>query len=148
MNFPSEQDFGLLLIQLFVTLSAALALGELFRRLGQAQVIGEVMAGVLLGPSVLGTLSPTLFASLFPPAQTPLLGTIAWLGSVFLLLVAGTEVDLGTIRSKKRVIFATSVISILVPFGMGFAFAMYLPDAYLKDPSQRLTFTLFLATAI
>jgi len=148
MNFPSEQDFGLLLIQLFVTLSAALGLGELFRRLGQAQVIGEVMAGVLLGPSVLGALSPNAFVSLFPPAQTPLLGTIAWLGSVFLLLVAGTEVDLGTIRKKKRVIFVTSIISILLPFGLGFAFAMHLPDAYLKDPAQRLTFTLFVATAI
>jgi K+:H+ antiporter len=148
MNFPSEHDFGLLLFQLFIILSAALSLGELFRRLGQAQVIGEVLAGVLLGPSVLGAVLPGLSASLFPPSQTQLLGTIAWLGSVFLLLVAGTEVDLATIRREKRVIFLTSLVSILVPFALGFSFALRLSEDYLKAPSQRLAFALFVATAL
>src|SRR3954464_10202126 len=106
MNFPSEHDFGLLLFQLFIVLSFALSLGELFRRLGQAQVIGEVTAGILLGPSIFGALSPAVYASLFPPTQTVLLGTLAWLGSVFLLLVAGIEVDLASIRRERRVIFS------------------------------------------
>lgn len=148
MNFPSEHDFGLLLFQLVIVLSATLTLGELFRRLGQAQVIGEVTAGILLGPSVLGSFSPGLSATLFPPSQTELLGTLAWLGSVFLLMVAGTEVDLAAIRRERRVIFSTSFFSILVPFGLGFFFAMALPDSYLRDPSQRLTFGLFVATAL
>jgi Kef-type K+ transport system membrane component KefB len=148
MNFPSEHDFGLLLFQLFIILSAALGLGELFRRVGQAQVIGEVLAGVLLGPSVLGVFFPSLSATLFPASQTQLLGTVAWLGSVFLLLVAGTEVELATIRREKRVIFSTSLFSILVPFALGFSFAMRLSESYLKDPSQRLTFAFFIATAL
>jgi len=148
MNFPSEHDFGLLLFQLFIILSAALTLGELFRRLGQAQVIGEVTAGILLGPSVLGALSPALSASLFPSSQTQLLGALAWLGSVFLLLVAGTEVDLAAIRRERRVILWTSLFSILVPFGLGFGFAMALPDDYLRAPSQRLIFAFFIATVL
>jgi Kef-type K+ transport system membrane component KefB len=148
MNFPSEHDFSLLLFQLFIILSAALALGEFFRRLGQAQVIGEVLAGILLGPSCLGALFPALSAALFPPAQTPLLGTIAWLGSVFLLLVAGTEVELATIRREKRVIFMTSIFSILVPFGLGFSYAMQLSPNYLQLPSHRFAFALFIATAL
>jgi Kef-type K+ transport system membrane component KefB len=148
MNFPSEHDFGLLLVQLFIILSAALSLGELFRRVGQAAVIGEVTAGVLLGPSILGTLSPELSASLFPPSQTPLLGTVAWLGSVFLLLVAGIEVELATIRREVRVIVSTSLVSIVVPFGLGFSFAMWLSEGYPTDPSRRLLFALFLATAL
>jgi Kef-type K+ transport system membrane component KefB len=148
MNFPSEHDFGLLLFQLFIILTAALGLGELCRRFGQAQVIGEVTAGILLGPSVLGALFPGHYESLFPPSQTHLLGTLAWLGSVFLLLVAGIEVDLAAIRRESRVIFSTSFFSILVPFALGFSFAAELPDAYLRDPSQRLTFALFVATAL
>ena len=148
MNFPSEHDFGLLLFQLFIILTAALSLGELFRRFGQAPVIGEVTAGILLGPSILGALFPALYGSLFPPSQTHLLGTLAWLGSVFLLLVAGIEVDLAAILRERRVIFSTSSFSILVPFALGFGFAMGLPDGYLRDPSHRLTFALFVATAL
>ena len=148
MNFPSEHDFGLLLFQLFIILTAALSLGDLFRRLGQAQVIGEVLAGILLGPTVLGALAPGIFGSLFPSSQTQLLGTLALLGSVFLLLVAGIEVDLAAIRRERHVIFLTSCFSILVPFALGFAFGMLLPDHYLRDPSQRITFALFLATAL
>jgi Kef-type K+ transport system membrane component KefB len=148
MNFPSEHDFGLLLFQLFIILTAALSLGELFRRFGQAQVIGEVTAGILLGPSIVGALFPALYGSLFPSSQTHLLGTLAWLGSVFLLLVAGIEIDMAAIRRERRVIFSTSSFSILVPFALGFGFAMGLPDGYLRDPSQRLTFALFVATAL
>lgn len=56
MTFPSEHDFALLLFQLFILLSAALTLGSFLRRLGQAAVVGEIFAGVLLGPSILGAL--------------------------------------------------------------------------------------------
>ena len=60
MTFPSEHDFALFLFQLFILLSAALTLGSFLRRLGQAAVVGEIFAGVLLGPSILGALAPKL----------------------------------------------------------------------------------------
>lgn len=148
MTFPSEHDFALFLFQLVILLSLALGLGELFRRLGQATVIGEILAGVLLGPSILGTLAPDLSSALFPASQTLMLGSLAWLGSVFLLLVAGTEVNLTTLHREGRVVFSTSVMGIVVPFALGLAFALYLPERYLLDSSQRWLFALFLATAM
>jgi Kef-type K+ transport system membrane component KefB len=148
MTFPSEQDFALLLFQLFILLSAALTLGSFLRRLGQAAVVGEIFAGVLLGPSILGALAPELALSLFPSGQTHMLGTLAWLGSIFLLLVAGTEVDLATLRHEGRVVFSTSLLGIAVPFALGLIFALYLPDRYLVEPEQRWLFALFIAVAM
>jgi Kef-type K+ transport system membrane component KefB len=146
--FPSEHDFALLLFQLFVLLSLALALGELFRRFRQPTVIGEILAGILLGPSILGVLSPAAFSALFPGPQTQLLGSFAWLGSVFLLLVAGLEINLAILVQQRRVVALTSLIGIAVPFTLGFLVGLNLPNEYLIDPAQRLLFSLFLATAL
>ncbi|MBI4524093.1 MAG: cation:proton antiporter [Deltaproteobacteria bacterium] len=148
MTFPSESDFALFLFQLFILLSAAFLLGGLFRRLGQAPVIGEILAGVLLGPSILGNLFPEFSSALFPPSQTHMLGTLAWLGSLFLLLVTGMEIDLPMLRKESRVIFSTSLMGIVIPSAIGFFFAFYLPDKYLADSSQRWLFAVFMATAM
>lgn len=148
MIFPSEHDFALFLFQLFILLSLALTLGEVFRRFGQPTVIGEILAGILLGPSVLGSLSPSLWSTLFPGPQTQLLGSLAWFGSVFLLLVAGTEVNVATLHREGRTVLYTAVLGIFVPFVVGLLFALWLPDQYLVDPSRRWVFALFLATAM
>lgn len=148
MAFPSEHDFALFLFQLFILLSVALMLGGVLRRFGQAAVVGEIAAGVLLGPSLLGALAPELQTLLFPHPQTQMLGTIAWLGSIFLLLAAGTEVDLATLKHQRRVVFTTSLLGIAIPCGLGLAFALSLPDGYLVDPAQRWLFALFMAVAM
>ena len=148
MIFPSEHDFALLLFQLFILLSLALGLGEALRRLGHPTVIGEIFAGVLLGPSILGTLAPQISAALFQGPQTQLLGSLAWLGSVFLLLVAGTEVNLATLIQERRVVAFTSLIGIAVPFCVGLVLGLYLPDTYLVAPERRILFSLFIATAL
>jgi Kef-type K+ transport system membrane component KefB len=146
--FPSERDFALLLFQLFALLSLGLTLGELFRQVRQPTVIGEILAGVLLGPSVLGVLAPNLSSALFPGLQTQLLGSLAWLGSVFLLLVAGLEINLAILVQQRRVVALTSLIGIAVPFTFGLLLGFNLPDAYLINPAQRLLFSLFMATAL
>jgi Kef-type K+ transport system membrane component KefB len=146
--FPSEKDFALLLFQLFALLSLGLALGELFRRARQPAVIGEILAGILLGPSILGILAPDVFSALFPGPQTQLLGSLAWLGSVFLLLVAGLEINFAILIQQRRVVALSSLIGIAVPFTFGFLLGLNLPDRYLINPSQRLLFSLFLATAL
>ena len=148
MSFPSEHEFALFLFQVFAVLSLALALGETFRRLGQPTVIGEILAGVILGPSVLGTLAPKISSAFFPADQTDMLGSLAWLGSVFLLLVAGTEINLKTLRDERRVVLSTSLLGIAMPFSLGLLLAFQLPDLYLVDPQQRMLFALFLATAV
>lgn len=148
MTFPSEHDFALFLLQLSIVLSFVLAFGALFRRLGQAAVVGEILAGMLLGPSGLGFVAPELFNAIFPKSSTQMLGSLAWLGSIFLLFAAGMEVDLDLLAKKRHVIFTTSLFAIAVPFTLGLIFGAVLPDAYLVDPERRWIFALFTATAM
>lgn len=148
MATPSEPDFALFLLQLSIVLSFVLALGGLFRRLGQPAVVGEIFAGVLLGPSGLGFIAPDVFNALFPPGRTQILGSLASLGSVFLLFAAGMEVDIDLLKQKRRVVFFTSLLAIAVPFALGLGFGAVLPERYLVDPGGRWTFAFFMGTAM
>ncbi|HEY1372961.1 MAG TPA: cation:proton antiporter [Candidatus Binatia bacterium] len=148
MASPSEHDFALFLLQLSIVLSFVLALGGLFRRFGQAAVVGEILAGLLLGPSGLGFVAPEIFNALFPKNSTQMLGSLAWLGSIFLLFAAGMEVDLNLLAAKRRIIFNTSLFAIGLPFTLGLIFGAVVPDAYLVDPERRWIFALFAATAM
>jgi len=149
---PGIQSHTLLtfVLQLALLLTAARALGEVFRRLGQPPVIGELTAGVLLGPSVLGMLAPDLQLALFPrdALQFHLLEVIAWLGMIWLLLMTGLETDLDTLRNLGRAAFYASVLGMIVPFATAFALGWILPDRLLVAPDERLTFALFVATAL
>src|SRR5581483_3681409 len=148
MASPSEHDFALFLLQLSIVLSFVLAFGGLFRRFGQSAVVGEILAGMLLGPSGLGFVAPELFNALFPKSSTQMLASLAWLGSIFLLFAAGMEVDLNLLAARRRVIFNTSLFAIGLPFTLGLIFGTVLPDAYLVDPERRWIFALFAATAM
>jgi K+:H+ antiporter len=148
MTFPSEHDLALFLLQLSIVLSFVLALGGLFRRMGQPAVVGEICAGVILGPSGLGFFAPDLFNAIFPAGRTQMLGSLAWLGSIFLLFAAGMEVDLDLLAKKRRIVFNTSIFAIGVPFTLGLVFGFMLPDAHLVDPERRWLFALFAATAM
>ena len=95
----NEHQILLLLTELFLLLLFARGLGEVFRRLGQPAVVGEILAGVLLGPTVFGSIAPVIQGKLFPVSdviQMHMLETMSWLGALFLLMVAGMEVDLST----------------------------------------------------
>jgi Kef-type K+ transport system membrane component KefB len=148
ITFPPEHDFALFLLQLSIVLSFVLALGGLFRRIGQAAVVGEICAGVILGPSGLGFVAPGIFNTIFAPGSTQILGSVAWLGSIFLLFAAGMEVDLDLLTKKRGVILNTSVFAIGVPFALGLVFGIFVPDAHLVDPEKRWIFVLFAATAM
>ncbi len=149
---PGIQPHTLLtfILQLALLLTTARALGEIFRRLGQPPVIGELTAGVLLGPSVLGLLAPDLQLAIFPrdPLQFQILEIIAWLGMIWLLLMTGLETDLAVLRNLGRAAFYASVLGMVVPFASAFALGWMLPDRLLMAPDHRLIFALFLATAL
>jgi Kef-type K+ transport system membrane component KefB len=116
----------LFFLQLAVILGACRAVGWLAARLGQPQVVGEMIAGVLLGPSVFGLLAPGLQASLFPADSKPVLFAVCQIGlSVFMFLV-GVEFDVGLIRSRLRSAAAVSLSGILAPFLLGAAAAWWL----------------------
>ncbi|MEE8600877.1 cation:proton antiporter [Euzebya tangerina] len=145
-----EHEVVLLLLQLGLLLLVARGLGVLATRLGLPSVVGELLAGVVLGPSLFGAIAPGAFAEVFPQdaAQVHLLEVVSLLGVVLLLIVTGLETDLQLIARKGRKAAAISLCGIVVPFAAGFALGQLLPAAYLVDGSERLVFSLFLGTAM
>ena len=116
----------LFFLQLAVILGFCRAVGWIAARLGQPQVVGEMIAGVILGPSVFGALAPGLQSALFPAASKPVLFAVSQVGlSVFMFLV-GVEFDVGLIKSRLRSAAAVSISGILVPFALGASAAWFL----------------------
>jgi len=148
-SLPHHAVF-LLLLQIAVLLAMARLLGELMRKLGQPAVIGELMAGVVLGPSVLGALAPHIQAFIFPPVQSQadLLAVVSWLGVLFLILCTGFETDIGLIKRRGKYALIVSSFGISIPLAAGILFGFTLDDHYLADPDKRLVFALFMAVSM
>jgi Kef-type K+ transport system membrane component KefB/nucleotide-binding universal stress UspA family protein len=135
-----------------ITLLLALGrlLGEVMLRIGQPAVMGQLIAGILLGPSALGALWPDLQHAIFAsgPEQKAMIDGVAQLGILMLLLLTGMETDLSVVGKLRRTALSVSLTGIVVPFVCGFALGELLPDTMLPDPGQRLITSLFLGTAL
>ncbi|WP_327050829.1 cation:proton antiporter domain-containing protein [Halomicrococcus gelatinilyticus] len=145
-----HHELFVVIVQLLVLLAVARGLGELFSAASQPAVVGELLAGVLLGPSVLGVVAPSAYDALFAvsEAQFHLLEVVAWLGLLMLLVVTGLETDLDLVLARRRTALVLSVGGITVPFATGFALGWVLPATFVASPDQRLVFSLFVATAM
>ncbi|MBV8887969.1 MAG: cation:proton antiporter [Chroococcidiopsidaceae cyanobacterium CP_BM_RX_35] len=145
-----HHELLLLLLQLSLLLFVSRGLGELLRRLNLPLVVGELLAGVLLGPSLFGWIFPQLQAYIFPKSQvqSDLLSAVSWLGVLFLLIVTGLETDLNLILRKGKTALLISLGGITIPFATGFCLGWLLPASFLADPAKRLVFSLFIATAM
>jgi len=146
----TEKQVLYLLAQFALLVFTARLLADLMRRIGQATVIGELMAGLLLGHSVLGHFFPAAFHLVFPndPAGAHLLEGLAWIGVILLLLCTGLETELEILRGMGRVATLVSTFGIVIPLAGGFALGWWMPATYLAAPNQRLIFSLFLAIAM
>ena len=132
-----------LLVGLAVMVLLARLLGAAARRLGQPAVIGEVLAGIALGPTLLdGVISDALF----PGATRPLLGALAAVGVAVLMFIVGLEWDAALIRGSGAIAPSVSFSSILLPFGLGAALGLYLMDDY--GTGDRTAFMLFMGIAM
>ena len=129
-----------------LVLAVAHTLGIVADRLGFAPVVGELLTGLVLGPSVLGLVAPSVTAVVVPVPDR--LAALASLGLVLLLVLAGTEVDVQTVRRYIRPTIALATGASVVPFVLGFGLGWVLPARFLVSPEQRLPFALFLATAL
>jgi Kef-type K+ transport system membrane component KefB/nucleotide-binding universal stress UspA family protein len=140
----------LLLLQLSLLLTTARLGSELVKRLGFPSVIGELAAGILVGPTFLGHYFPGAFQALFPPdaEQFHLLEIMSWFGMILLLLLTGIETDLRLLKNLGRSAIAASVFGMAVPFGFGFGLGWLLPNEYVAAPDHRTIFALFLATSM
>ena len=146
----SQGDVLHLLIQVAILLAVARGLGEICQRLNQPSVVGEILAGVLLGPSVLGALAPAIATWTIPqtPVQGYLLEVVGLIGVMLLLIITGFETDLALIRRKARTAMGIAVGGLLVPFASGLLLGLWFPSDLLLEPTQRTVFALFLATAM
>ncbi|HJU17931.1 MAG TPA: cation:proton antiporter [Stellaceae bacterium] len=144
---PSEVIF---LSEILVLLVCGRLMGELMQRIGQPAVMGQLIAGILLGPSVLGVLWPAGQHVLFPADadQRAMIDAVAQLGILLLLLMTGMETDLSVVRRSRQAAFSISICGIVFPFLCGFVLGELLPEAMLPDPGKRLITTLFLGVAV
>jgi Kef-type K+ transport system membrane component KefB len=136
----------LLLLQIAVILAVCRLLHEVCERIGQPPVIGEIIAGLLLGPSLFGWLAPSLFARLFPPASLPALNALSQIGLVLFMFLVGLHLDLGEVWSLRRVAGLAGFLSIAVPFAAGFALTR--PLHAMAPSAPMLPFSLFVAVAM
>ncbi|MGL4513704.1 MAG: cation:proton antiporter [Lacipirellulaceae bacterium] len=151
MSGLSHQDTVTLFLSLGVLLGVARLLGEIALRYRQPAVLGELLAGILLGPTVLGALAPGCSAALFPTTgNVPLaLGSLTTVAITLFLLVAGMEVDLSTVWREGRAALSVGVMGIVAPFTVGFAAAYAFPALMGAElDADRTTFALFVATAL
>ncbi len=138
----------LLTIQVGVIIGVSRLVGVLVRQFRQPQVIGEVIAGILLGPSLLGWLAPGLFAALFPPASLPMLKILAEVGVVFFMFLIGLELNPLLLRNSSRVAAVISITSIVLPFALGASTALALHSELAPPGVSRLAFAGFLGAAM
>jgi Kef-type K+ transport system membrane component KefB len=146
----SHEDLLKIVVTIAALLLAARLFGELSQRIGQPAVVGEILAGVVLGPSVLSGLFPGVAAWIVPATaeQAHLLDLIGLIGVMFLLIVTGLETDIGLIRSRAGTALGVAVGGLLVPFAAGAALGVFFPSDLLVAEDERIVFTLFIATAL
>jgi Kef-type K+ transport system membrane component KefB len=141
----------LFFLQIGGMLTVALVFGQVARRLHQPAVLGELIGGILLGPTVFGAFAPNTYAWLFPTAGTVSTGreAVINLGMLFFLFVAGLEVNLTHLQRRGWSVFLTSISGIVAPFGLGFGFVVLLPDLWGPQAKNNgLMFAVFMGTAL
>jgi Kef-type K+ transport system membrane component KefB len=144
---PSEAIF---FAQIGLLLVVGRLLGEAMQRIGQPAVMGQLVAGMVLGPSVLGALWPDLQDAIFPKnaEQRSMIDAVSQLGIIMLLLLTGMETDLKLVRRVGRAAITVSAAGVAVPFACGFALGEMLPNSILPIPEQRFITSIFLGTAL
>lgn len=146
---PHGQDILLhVLLAMIVIIVAARAMGFVFRRIGQPPVVGEVVAGILLGPTLLGRVAPDLSAFLLPPQVAPLLGVIAQVGVILYMFLVGLDFNPIQLRGTARRVLAISTASVAVPFVMGAALAVFLYPRLAGGEVSSAAFALFLGVSM
>lgn len=151
MDSLQPHEITTMFLALGTLLLCARVLGEAARGFGLPTVIGEISAGILLGPTVLGKVAPLLNAALFPARGNGalMLDGLTTLAIALFLLVAGIEINLATVWRRGRAAILVALCGMLLPFALGFAAAWWLPDLMgWQVGTERLPFALFMATAL
>src|ERR1700730_13054379 len=146
---PTSSDVMLhVLLASIVVIVLARLLGTLFRAVHQPPVIGEIIAGIVLGPSVLGRVAPGVAACVLPTSVAPFLNVIAQIGVILYMFLVGLELDPKLLRNRGHATVAISHASILAPFLMGAALALILYPSFSPANVSFTSFSLFIAVSM
>jgi Kef-type K+ transport system membrane component KefB len=137
-----------LVLQIAVILAAARVVGFIFQKINQPQVMGEMVAGILLGPSLLGWLAPGMSAALFPPASLGYLNALSQVGLVVFMFVVGLALNPRELHGYGHAAVLTSHVSIVAPFCLGAITALYLYPRLSDDSVSFSGFALFIGAAM
>jgi Kef-type K+ transport system membrane component KefB len=150
MSKLSQQEIMALLVQLSVMLIMGRLFAELVRKVKQPAVVGEIIAGLILGPTILGMVQPDWFRTLFPPGSSSLvLDGFVQIAVVMLLFIAGLEVDLHIVWQQGKQAVYTSLFGLIIPFFLGFIFPYYFPVFFGNtNESWHLAYALFMGTSM
>ncbi|MCC6876786.1 MAG: cation:proton antiporter [Sandaracinaceae bacterium] len=136
------------LLALIAIIIASRTLGQVFRWIGQPPVIGEVLAGICLGPSLLGRVWPQAQVFLLPPDVAPYLGVLAQVGVILFMFLVGLELDTSLLRRRTHATIAVSHASIVVPFVLGAAMSLWLYPRFSTSDVPFTVFALFGGVAV
>jgi len=143
-----HHPLALLLLQIIAIVIIARFFGWLFNKIGQPSVIGEIIAGIVLGPSLFGLYFPEASAALFPAASLGNLQLISQMGLILFMFVIGMELDLKVLKSKAHDAVVISHASIIIPFALGMVLAYFTYTNYAPDGINFLSFALFMGIAM
>ncbi len=138
----------LVLIEILIVIGLSRLVGLGFRRIKQPLVIGEIVAGIMLGPSLLGLIAPAVATALFPPQTIPYLGVLSQIGLIFFMFLIGLELDPKYLKSQLDVAVLTSHVSILVPFSLGTLLSLLIYPLVSNASVSFTAFALFLGAAM
>ncbi|MDD1761729.1 MAG: cation:proton antiporter [Methanothrix sp.] len=140
----------MILLQIAVMLVSALVFGGLAKRLHQPAVLGEIIGGIALGPTIFGATAPAVQSEIFAVSgdSSRMLYSAAYLGLVAFVFIAGLEIDLSFIRLQGRSTLITSIFSVILPFVLGFGMVFLAPRLWSIPPEDRGIFALFMGTAL
>jgi Kef-type K+ transport system membrane component KefB/nucleotide-binding universal stress UspA family protein len=139
---------SLVLLEILIVIAFSRLVGLLFRAIKQPLVIGEIMAGIMLGPSLFGKIFPITQAKLFPSSTAPILEVLAQIGLIFFMFLIGLELDPKYLKGKVRVAVFTSAAGIILPFVLAGGLALWLYPLGQGSQTSLLAFSLFLGSAL
>jgi Kef-type K+ transport system membrane component KefB len=148
----ASHNFGhplaILLIQIIVILIVSRFFAWIFKEIGQPTVIGEIVAGIILGPSLLGYFFPDFFQVLFPTKSLDNLNVLSQIGLILFMFIVGMELDLSVLKNRAKETLVISQFSIIFPFALGMILAFFLFQSFSPPGTQFLPYALFIGIAM
>ncbi|HSD06570.1 cation:proton antiporter [Flavobacterium sp.] len=143
-----QDPLAILLAQIIMIILVARLFGWIFKKIGQPSVIGEIIAGIALGPSLLGLYFPEFFQALFPANSLENLKFLSQIGLILFMFVIGMELDIKVLKNRAKEAVVISHASIVIPFALGIGLAYFVYNRFAPEGVKFLSFSLFMGISM